>query len=518
MIENLFLGLGAISNGPALLAIIAGVCVGILAGVMPGLSASTGVALLVPFTYGMSPVASMLLLVSVYMAGEYGGSITSISIGTPGTPAAAATLFDGYKLTQKGEPGRALGTSVVASSIGGIIGALVLLAFSEPLATVALSFGAPEYCALAVFGLTIIASMSGDHILKGFIAMLIGLLIKTIGLDPFTGTERFIFGIDKLMDGVGLISALIGLFALSQVFVGIEELGAKIISNAKYSYRIPSLKELSQLWRVILPSSLIGSVIGVLPGAGATIASFICYNEAKRFSKTPEKYGSGCLEGVAAPESGNNAVVGGALIPLLTLGIPGSATAAVLIGALMLHGLLPGPLLFVNNADLVYGLFVGLFVACLFQLIFGLVGIPVWVKIIATPKALLFPVIGTISVVGAYGKDYSMVDVWVMFTFGLIGYLLKKFKYPVTPVILALVLGGILEENFRRALLVSNGSYSIFFTKPISLTLLIMAMLSLGSPWLIKKFTKPPQTNSEQKDKEPPIESETFAPISNENR
>jgi putative tricarboxylic transport membrane protein len=492
MLENIYLGLGTIANWSSLFAIVGGVCIGILAGVMPGLSASTAVALLVPFTYGMSPIVSMLLLVSVYMAGEYGGSISSIAIGTPGTPAAAATLFDGYQLTLKGQPGKALGTSVVASTAGGMFGALMLLAFSESLARVALSFGAPEYCSLAIFGLTIIASMAGDNLLKGFIVMLFGLLIRTIGLDPFTGAERFVFGVDKLMEGVGLIPALIGLFALAQVFVGIEELGKKISKKAEYSYGLPTLRELRKLWKVILQSSVIGSLIGVLPGAGATIASFICYNEAKRFSKTPESFGTGCLEGVAAPEAGNNAVVGGALIPLLTLGIPGSATAAVLIGALMLHGLLPGPMLFVNNADLVYGVFVGLFVACIFQLIFGLIGIPLWVKIIATPKGLLLPVIGAISIVGAYGKDYSMVDVWVMFFFGVMGYLLKKFNYPVTPVILALVLGGILEENFRRALMLSDGSYAIFFSKPISLALLIMAVLSLGSPLLIKKFTRVP--------------------------
>ena len=490
MIEHILLGIQTVSNFPAIVAIITGVILGILVGVMPGLSASTGVALLVPFTYTMSPIASMLLLVSVYMAGEYGGSITSIAIGTPGTPAAAATLFDGYKLTEKGEPGMALGTSVVASSVGGVIGALVLLIFSEPLARVAISFGAAEYFALSVFGLTIISSMSGNSLLKGFVAMLIGLFLKTVGLDPFTGGERFTFGVPELMDGISFIPALIGLYAMAQVFIGIEQLGATMLQKAKYSYNIPKLRDLLKLWRVILQSSIIGSVIGVLPGAGATITSFICYNEAKRFSKTPEKYGTGCLEGVAAPESGNNAVVGGALIPLLTLGIPGSATAAVLIGALMLHGLLPGPMLFVHNADLVYGIFIGLFIACFFQLLFGLAGIPLWVKIISTPRALLLPAIAAIAIIGAYGKDYSMVDVWLMIAFGFLGYILRKYKFPVTPVILALVLGGILEENFRRALMMSNGNYSVFFTKPISLTLLCLAVLSLGSPILLKKLAK----------------------------
>jgi putative tricarboxylic transport membrane protein len=489
LLDNLLLGFSTIATLPVMAAIVAGVLVGILCGVLPGLSASTTVALMVPFTFGMDPVVAVALLVSVYVAGEYGGSITAIAIGTPGTPAAAATMLDGYELTKQGKPGLALTTSVVASSIGGIIGALVLFAFSEPLARFALSFGAPEYFALAVFGLTIIASLSSDNLLKGFLIMFLGLFLKTIGLDGFTGEERYTFGIPKLMDGLSFIPALIGLFAMASVFYGVEE-DLRRSERVSLSFAMPRLRKLLSMWKVYLHASVLGSIIGVLPGAGATITSFICYNEVRRFSRNKDEFGKGALEGVAAPEAGNNAVVGGSMVPLLTLGIPGSATTAVLLGALMLHNIQPGPLLFQTNGEIVYGIFAALLVACFAQLLFGLIGVPVWIKVISAPRPLLLSVIAVISVVGSYGYNNSIVDVWVMFGFGLLGYILKKLDFPITPIILALVLGGILEENFRRALIVSNGDYSIFVSQPISAILLVMAALSLMSPYILNRLSR----------------------------
>ena len=489
MLDNLLLGFSTIATLPVVAAIFAGVLIGILCGVLPGLSASTTVALMVPFTFGMDPVVAVALLVSVYMAGEYGGSITAIAIGTPGTPAAAATMLDGYELTKQGKPGLALTTSVVASSIGGIIGALVLFAFSEPLARFALSFGAPEYFALAVFGLTIIASLSSDNLLKGFLIMFLGLFLKTIGLDGFTGEERYTFGVPKLMDGLSFIPALIGLFAMASVFYGVEE-DLRRSERVSLSFAMPRLKKLLSMWKVYLHASVLGSIIGVLPGAGATITSFICYNEVRRFAKNKDEFGKGALEGVAAPEAGNNAVVGGSMVPLLTLGIPGSATTAVLLGALMLHNIQPGPLLFQTNGEIVYGVFAALLVACFAQLFFGLIGVPLWIRVISAPRPLLLSVIAVISVVGSYGYNNSIVDVWVMFGFGLLGYILRKLDFPITPIILALVLGGILEENFRRALIVSNGDYTIFVSQPISAILLVMAALSLMSPYILNRLSR----------------------------
>ena len=489
MLDNLLLGFSTIAQLPVLAAIFAGVLIGILCGVLPGLSASTAVALMVPFTFGMDPVVAVVLLVSVYLAGEYGGSITAIAIGTPGTPAAAATMLDGYELTKQGKPGLALTTSVVASSIGGFVGVLVLFAFSEPLARFALSFGAPEYFALAVFGLTIIASLSSDNLLKGFLIMFLGLFLKTIGLDGFTGEERYTFGIPKLMDGLSFIPALIGLFAMASVFSGVEE-DLRDSERVSLSFAMPKLRRLLGMWKVYLHASVLGSIIGGLPGAGATITSFICYNEVRRFSKNKDEFGKGALEGVAAPEAGNNAVVGGSMVPLLTLGIPGSATTAVLLGALMLHNIQPGPLLFQTNGEIVYGIFAALLVACFAQLLFGLIGVHLWIKVISAPRPLLLSVIAVISVVGSYGYSNSIVDVWVMFGFGLLGYLLKKLDFPIAPIILALVLGGILEENFRRALIVSGGDYSIFVTQPISALLLVMAALSLMSPYILNRLSR----------------------------
>jgi len=495
MWDNLILGFATIATVPAMLAICAGVLIGIVCGVLPGLSASTTVALMVPFTFGMDPIIAILLLVSIYQAAEYGGSITAIAIGTPGTASAAATVLDGYELTKQGKPGVALTVSVVASSIGGVFGAFVLFAFSEPLAKVALSFGAPEYFSLAVFGLAIVSSLAGDDLLKGFLVMFIGLFLATIGLDGFTGEERNTFGVLKLMDGLSLIPALIGLFAMATVFTDIEK-GMKNIKAVVMSFALPKLRELAGLWKVYLQSSIIGSLIGVLPGAGATIASFICYNEARRISRNKEMFGKGSLEGVAAPECGNNAVVGGALVPLLTLGIPGSATTSILIGALMLHNIQPGPMLFQTNANLVYGIFAGLVVSCGFQLFFGLIGVPLWIKVISAPKAILLSVITVLSVVGSYGYSNNIIDVWIMFGFGILGYILNKINFPVTPIILALVLGGILEENFRRALMVSGGDYSIFITHPISAGLLVLAAVSLLSPLLFNKLAKPVNKSS----------------------
>jgi putative tricarboxylic transport membrane protein len=490
MLDNLVLGFATIATLPGMLAICAGVLIGIICGALPGLSASTTVALMVPFTFGMDPIVAIVLLVSVYQAAEYGGSITAIAIGTPGTASAAATVIDGYELTKQGKPGIALTVSVVASTVGGIAGALVLFAFSEPLANVALSFGAPEYFALAVFGLAIISSLAGDNLLKGFLVMFIGLFLATIGLDGFTGEERYTFGVTKLMDGISLIPALIGLFAMASVFTDVEKSLQKL-NPIKFSYEMPKISVLLGLWKVYLHSSILGALIGVLPGAGATIASFICYNEARRFSKEKELYGKGSLEGVAAPECGNNAVVGGALIPLLTLGIPGSATASILIGALMLHNIQPGPMLFQTNPDMVYGIFAALVVSSLFQLFFGLVGVPLWIKVISAPKALMLAMIAVLSVVGSYGYSNNIVDVWIMLGFGVFGYVLNKIDFPINPIILALVLGGILEENFRRALMVSNGDYMIFVSHPISVGLLVVAAISLLSPLFLRRLAKP---------------------------
>jgi len=494
IIGHLISGFAALFHWTPLAIILGGVLMGILVGVLPGLSPAMGVALLVPFSYGMSPLNAMIMLVALYSAANYGGTITAIAINTPGTPSAIVSTFDGYPLTKRGEPGRALGASVMASTVGGILGALVLVFFSEPLAKAALHFGPPEYFALAIFGLTIISSLSRGNYIKAFIATLLGLLLNTVGMDPFTGYLRFTFGIPELADGFSFIPALIGLFALSEIFLSIERADKTKQLMKKISGKMPKLKEMWAIKRAILQSSFLGTAIGVVPGAGATIAAFIAYDQAKKTSKQPESFGDGALEGVAASGAATSGSVGGALVPLLTLGIPGSAATAVLIGALMLHGLTPGPELFKNKALIVYGIFASLFIAYFFMLFLGILGNQLWIKIISAPKALLNPAILAIAVIGSYSVGNSMFDVWSCLGFGFLGWLLRRYDFPTAPVILGLILGFLAETNFRRALLMGNGS--IFFTRPVSLAMLILALLSLFWPLLSSYYTKHKGGNS----------------------
>ncbi|MEA2104403.1 MAG: tripartite tricarboxylate transporter permease [Candidatus Cloacimonadota bacterium] len=477
ILSNLIDGFGVIGGLIPILIIMLGVVMGIIAGAMPGLSPSMGVALLVPFTYTMSPTLALILLVSIYIAANYGGSITAVTINAPGTPASVVTAFDGYPLTKKGKPGIGLGVSLISSTVGGFIGTLILIFFSAPLAKVALKFHPAEYFALAIFGLTTVASLGGKNWIKAFIAAIFGLLINTIGIDPISGVSRFTFGISYLYDGFALIPALIGLFALSEIFKQLEEGGHKTKTEMDLSSEWPTLRDYIKLKFTIIRSSIMGTLIGIFPGAGATIASFISYDVTKRLSKNPENFGKGEVSGVAAAEAANSSSVGGALVPLLTLGIPGSATTAVLIGALMIHDLTPGPRLFVTHPEIIYGLFASLLVANVALLIFGLFGSRLWVKVTNIPKKILFPLIFAVSIIGSFAVRNSFFDIISCLVFGVFGWILRRNKYPVAPIILGMVLGNIAETNFRRAVMM--GGYDIFFTRPTSLILLILGLLSL---------------------------------------
>lgn len=487
---NFLEGLNAVIGLTPIFMVIIGVLVGIVVGVLPGLSPSIGVALMLPATFNLDPLNALILLTSVYLSSNYGGSITAISINTPGTPGAVATTFDGYELTKQGRPGLALGTSLVASTIGGLVGVLILILFSVPLAKFALSFESYEYFALGVFGLTIISALSGDNPIKGFLASLFGLLLVTIGFDTELPFSRFTLGVTNLSDGIEFIPALIGLFALGEIFHSLETSYHKKKEDRSfdsYSGELPSFKKLWGLKKTILKSSLIGTIVGSVPGAGGTIATFIAYNSAKNSSKNPEEFGKGSLEGVAAPESSNNGSVGGALIPLLTLGIPGSASTAVLIGALMIHNLNPGPELFNKEPRLVYGIFISLLLANIVMFGVGLLGNKLWVKIIAAPKALLFPVILALSFIGSYFVENSMFDVGTCIVFGIIGWIFKRAKFPTAPIVLGLILGKMIEENLRLSL--QKGTLLDFFTRPISLSLLILSLVSFLLPY-IKNYIK----------------------------
>lgn len=487
-------GFQTIFNFTDIFIILIGVTLGILVGSIPGLTATMTIALLLPFSFGLSPVASILLMVSVFIGAIYGGSIAAIILNIPGTPAAAATLIDGYPLAQKGEVGKALSIAAVASFVGGMISTISLILFSPWLAKIALNFSAGEFLALAVFGLSIIATISGENVIKGLLAACLGLLVAIIGMDPVTAFPRYTFGTNELMNGINLIPALIGLFGVSQVLLFIEQKNSKINSAAKkIKVKIISIKETFQLSITMIRSGVIGTFIGAIPGAGGDIAAFVSYNEAKRWSKDKSKFGKGEYKGIAAPEAGNNGVTGGTMIPLLTLGIPGDAAAAVMLGAFLIHGLQPGPLLFVNNSDLVYGLFSGMIIANCFMLLLGLVLVRYFAKIVKIDTRVLMPIILVLCVIGSFAMNNSIFDVYVLLLFGIIGYFTSKLKIPVSPIILGLILGPMIEENFRRAMILNDGSLSFLYTRPITLIFLILALLTVFSPiWtrIKKRFSK----------------------------
>ncbi len=487
ILENLSLGFQYLVGIKPLLAIFAGVIMGVLAGAMPGLSPSTAVALLVPFSYSMEPTLALILLTSIYIAANYGGSITAVLINTPGTPSAAVTALDGYPLTQQGKAGVGLGTSLVASTLGGAFGVVILILFAVPLAKFALQFSSADYFALALFGLATVASMGAGNMLKSIIAILFGLLIKTIGIDPISGVSRFTFGVDDLYDGFNLIPALIGLFAVSVVLAKVEEwkLGARAMQTV--SSKLPSLVEFWRVKLTIIRSSIIGTIIGIFPGAGATIAAFISYDFTKRVSKEPEEFGKGSMDGVAAAEAANSSSVGGALIPLLALGIPGSATDAVLLGAFMLHDLNPGPLLFRDNPQIVYGIFSSLIVANLVILLLGVYGNRLFIKVVSVPEKVMYPMILVLAIIGSYAVNGSTFDVYSCLAFGVIGWIFKRYGYPVSPIVLGIVLCKMIEENYRRAIMMDG--YFAFFKDKLSLIMLILALLSFGIP-LVKQIRK----------------------------
>ncbi len=497
LLDQLIIGFHHALEWQNLLIAFIGASGGIIIGGLPGLTATMGVALLIPVTFGMHPATGLILLGAVYCGAIYGGSISAILIRTPGTPAAAATVFDGYEMTKKGEAGKALGGAVVASFCGGFFSTVVLILVAPPLALFSLKFGPHEFFLLAVFGLTIIASLAGESMVKGLISGIIGLLVSTIGMHPLTGYFRFTFDMSALYDGIPVIIALIGLFSTSQVLYLAERKGderAEVTTGERLSV-IPKFKEMWALKATILRSSIIGTIVGAIPGAGADIASFLGYNEAKRFSRHPEKFGTGILEGVVASEASNNGVTGGSLIPLLTLGIPGNAVTAVLLGGLLIQGLRPGMELFREHADITYTFIVSLFFAKTFYLILGFIGLRYISYVVRVPSGILSPVILVLSVVGSYAIRNSVSDVWLMLAMGLLGYGLRKYNFPLAPICLAIILGPLAESNLARALTMADNNllliFKYFVSHAICLILLILIIASLMSPlikeWILRK-------------------------------
>lgn len=476
-----------------LLYIAAGTLFGIFVGVMPGLSSVMGLSIMLPFTLTLKGSGGILMMLGLFCGAIYGGSITAILINTPGTANSAATCLDGNPMAiKKGQPGRALGLSTMASTFGGLFSAVMLLWTAPLLSKFAMKFTPPEYFAMAVFGLSIVTSVSNKNLLKGLLSAVIGLLLATIGIDSIAGTTRFTFGTIYLTGGISFIPVLIGLFAFSQGLITTEENFGKLVKKVtpKIKRTIPTMEDVKRVFPTMLRSSVIGTVIGAIPGTGGDIASWVSYNEAKRWSKHPEEFGNGAPEGIAAPEAANNAISGGALIPLLTIGIPGDSGTAVMLGALMMQGIIPGPLLFTEQTDKVYLIIVGLFLANIFMGLLGFAGIRLFSKIVAIPDVILTPMIFIFCFVGTFAMNHNISDIFLMIVAGVLGYFMLKMDFCVPPLILGLILGRTLESNLRRSLVLSDGSPVIFLQRPIALVLLIAAFISLIYPIVLPYIRK----------------------------
>lgn len=474
-----------------IIGLVFGTGVGILIGALPGLSVNMGIALLFPLTFAFQGVGGILMLLGIYCGAIYGGSISAILLRTPGTPASVATTLDGYPMATKlGQPGRALGLSTFGSTFGGIFSAICLIIFSPLLAKVALQFSKPEYFALAVFGISIITSVSSGSIIKGIMGGVIGLLVATIGIDGLSGKLRFTFGSTYLLGGVSFVPVLIGLFAFSQVLQSVEDAYKEPYEkhDVKIKRVFPTMEDIKRVMVTLIRSSFIGTFIGCVPGTGGDIASFVSYDQAKRRSKYKDNFGNGEPEGIVAPEAGNNAVSGGAMIPMLTLGIPGDGATAIMLGALMVQGMQPGPLLFREQASSVYAIFIGLLLANLVMGFFGFSLIRLFVKVINIPKEILLPIIFVLTFVGAYAYNNSLTDVFVMVFCGILGYFLNKAQFSMSAVVIGIILGSMAEANFRGALMMSDGNMGVFVTRPICAVFLLLALISLFSPILGPKL------------------------------
>jgi putative tricarboxylic transport membrane protein len=469
---------------------LAGVVIGLIIGAMPGLSSNLGIALMLPMTFGMDPISALILLTSLYTSAIYGGSFSAILLHTPGTSASAATAIDGFALTRKGEFNKAIRISTFASVVGGLLSAVALLAIAPPLSLLSLKFGPAEYFWLAVFGISVIGTLASGNMIKGLVSGAVGVAISTVGLDLDSGYPRFTFGFYDLQGGIGFVPAVIGLFSLSQALLMCEKPHQSIqevdpTSGGKWRL-LPTWAEFMFTQATIWRSSIIGIIIGILPGAGGDIGSWTAYNEAKRFSKNDPDFGKGSIRGIAASESANNATTGGAIIPLLTLGIPGSPSAAILLGALVLHGMQPGRTLFTEHAHFTYTVCVGFLIA---NLVMGFVGMAMcrYMGVIARlPNTILIIAVIVLSIVGSYSLGNNIYDVYTMMAFGILGYLMRKSGFSAAPMVLGMILGPLAEQGFRQAVQLADGSVLLhMLSNPISWVLVSLIVLSIGSAaWL----------------------------------
>jgi putative tricarboxylic transport membrane protein len=487
IIKDLLFGFSVATTPVNLLYCFAGVLVGTLVGVLPGVGPPAALSLLLPVTFHVPPVSAVILLAGIMYGAMYGGSTTSILVNIPGEAASVVTCLDGYQMARKGRAGPALGISAFGSFIAGTVSVVLLILLAPTLAKFALRFGPPEYFSLMVLGLSILVYLARGSIINALLIVCLGLLLGTVGLDPMSGSPRFIYKITTLMDGIGLVQVVIGLFGISEVLLNVETTFKQEIFETKIKGLLPNREDWKRSIGPIGRGTIIGFFLGIVPGMSVVIPTFVSYVLEKKLSKYPEKFGTGVIEGVAGPESANNAASGGTLVPMLSLGIPTGAATALLLGALMIHGLRPGPLLIKDSPEVFWGVVASLYVGNVMLLVLNLPLIGLWVKILKVPYHYLFSLIVLFCIIGSYVTNNNPYDVVIMGLFGLIGYAMKKLNYEAAPLVLALVLGPMMENALRRSLVLSEGSIGVFFTRPISAFFLIAGLLILFSPLFLKK-------------------------------
>jgi putative tricarboxylic transport membrane protein len=472
-------GLGVACEPTNLLFCFMGVFIGTLIGVLPGLGPVATMSILLPVTYGISATTAIIMLSGIYYGAYYGGSTTSILVNIPGETASVVTCLDGYQMARQGRAGPALGIAAFGSFIAGTAGIIVLQVLAPPLVTVALKFGSPEYFSLMILGLTILIFLAEKSIIKALMTAGVGTFLGTVGLDTISGVARFSFGIPEFLDGLGIVPMAMGLFGIAEIFINLEKIIKTDVTDAKIGNLLPTLKDWMDSKWAIVRGTVVGFFLGILPGGGGVLASFVSYAVEKMASKNPQKFGHGAIEGVAGPEAANNAAASGGYIPLLTLGIPVGVVQAILLGALMMHGITPGPMLLKEHPNLFWGVIASMYVGNAMLLVLNLPLIGIWVKVLRIPYSILFPLILLFCLIGAYAVNNSTVDVAIMIFFGVVGYLMRKFEYEPAPFIMAFVLSPIMELALRRSLIVSNGDFMIFLNRPISLGCLILAAILL---------------------------------------
>ncbi len=486
--EPLLLGLQALADPSLLMLLVVATLGGVVIGALPGLNATTGAALLLPFTLTMEPVPAISILTAIYCSATFAGAITAILINTPGTSASATTCLDGYPLAMRGEAGRALGLAVVSSTVGGVLSVFCLMLAAPMLARAAYHFSPPEYFALTLFGLSMLATIGDGSAVKNLISGALGVFLALVGVDNLTTVERFTFHSHELYEGIGFVPVMIGIFGISELLVQSNALDTVRERIVMHAVKLPSKADYAKIWKTVLRSTGIGTFIGILPAEGATVASMIGYNEARRWSKTPEEFGNGAIEGIAGSEAANNAATGGAMVPTLALGIPGSATAAVILAGLMVHGLRPGPAMFTEQAGFAYAIFWSMLFVNILFLFLGLYGAKVFARITMVPTQVLWPCVFVFSIVGAYALEQSMFDVWVALAAGVLGYFMRRYGFSVVPLAIGLILGGMLEQRFGQSMVMLDEQWWMIATRPLALFFLVLTALALFGSSIWKRL------------------------------